>query len=86
MPELPVTMYTAPGRLFCEQAKAWLSEAGIHYTGIGTILHSGLSFDRPSASPSIARGYEPRHYLAHLLPSGDLGRFSGSDVPPGVIP
>jgi glutaredoxin len=34
MPEVPVTMYTAPGCLFSEQAKAWLSEAGIRYTEI----------------------------------------------------
>jgi hypothetical protein len=38
------------------------------YNGIGTILHSGLSVDRPSASPSIACGYEARHYLATSYP------------------
>ena len=36
MPELPITIYTAPGWLFCEQAKAWLSEAGMRYAEIDT--------------------------------------------------
>ena len=36
MPQMPVTIYTASGCLFSEQAKAWLSEAGICYTEIDT--------------------------------------------------
>jgi len=38
----------------------------VRYGGIRTILRSGLSFDSPTASPSIAWGRDARHYLAHL--------------------
>jgi hypothetical protein len=57
--------------------------AGQQQPAVGVVRR--LSFDHPTASPSIACRYEPRHYLAHLLPSGDLGRFYGSDDPLGVI-
>ena len=36
MPAPAVIIYMPPGRLFCEQAKAWVSEAGIPYREIDT--------------------------------------------------
>jgi Domain of unknown function (DUF4124) len=38
----------------------------VRYTGISTILHSGLSLDSLSAPPRIAWARDARHYLAHL--------------------
>jgi hypothetical protein len=46
------------------------------YNGIGTILHSGLPFDSPSASPSIPCRCDGRHYLARLPSRGEQRHFT----------
>jgi hypothetical protein len=47
----------------------------VRYTGIVTILHSGLWLDSPSVSPSIAWGRDARHYLAQFPSGWDTHNF-----------